>query len=380
MGKRELVLIAAFVVLGAVVYQLTAPPPPPGSESISFGSIFRNMRRNMQGPREAASADSNATTPVPATVKELRLNLTSWVSDVTVIGEARDDIAVTFHATARGFDQAEAKAAVASVKPQLEPAADAIVVSLNGMPWRRSGRAATQVTAALTLKVPSRLTIRVEPHVGHLAIGGLAGAMIIGSRGETKISKIDGPVQLVHSGGELDIDGAAKLKLNARGSRGKVRRISGGLTLDCIGGELDFSDITGPMEVESRNTDLRFDDLMSLKGPLRINATNGSVRVNGLKVETRIDGRNTEVNVTMDAPAPVTIYNASDDVIVTPPPGGYTLDAVATDGQITIDDGDLKPAASDSDQRASGAVRGGGPALTLRNSHGAIRLNKHGGK
>ena len=63
MGKRELVLIAVFVVLGFCVYQLTAPPPPPGSEGVSIGGIFRNMRRDVQGARESAASDSAADRP-----------------------------------------------------------------------------------------------------------------------------------------------------------------------------------------------------------------------------------------------------------------------------------------------------------------------------
>ena len=31
MGKRELLLVLVFVIVGAVVYQATAPPPEPGT-------------------------------------------------------------------------------------------------------------------------------------------------------------------------------------------------------------------------------------------------------------------------------------------------------------------------------------------------------------
>ena len=106
MGKRELVLISVFVVLGICVYQVTAPPPPPGSEGISLSGIFRNMKRGVQGARESATADSQQTAPVDAAVKELRVNI-SRSSDVTVTGEDRSDVAAELHATARGYDQAE---------------------------------------------------------------------------------------------------------------------------------------------------------------------------------------------------------------------------------------------------------------------------------
>ncbi len=41
MGKRELLLIGVFLVLGMGVYQMTAPPPKPGQEGFSFDGSSR---------------------------------------------------------------------------------------------------------------------------------------------------------------------------------------------------------------------------------------------------------------------------------------------------------------------------------------------------
>jgi len=119
MGKRELVLIVAFVLLGICVYQFTAPPPPPGSEGISVSGIFRNMKRGIRGARESASADSTQTIPVGADVTALRVNIVR-PGDLTVAGEDRADIAAELHVTARGYDQAEAKAAADATKLRIE--------------------------------------------------------------------------------------------------------------------------------------------------------------------------------------------------------------------------------------------------------------------
>jgi hypothetical protein len=70
----------------------------------------------------------------------------------------------------------------------------------------------------------------------------------------------------------------------------------------------------------------------------------------------------------------VTIYSTAQDIHITPPPGSYTLDAVATDGHISISDGTLKPTASETEQRAAGPIRGGGPALTLRATRADINV------
>ena len=151
-------------------------------------------------------------------------------------------------------------------------------------------------------------------------------------------------------------------------------------TLDATGGDLSVSDVTGPVEVESRNTDLKISGLAALRPPLRVNATNGRVRIAGLRTEARIDGNDTDLDIAFDAPAPVTIYNMSQDITVTPPAAGYSLDAVATDGRIRIQDGAVTPTGDSGEQRAKGSIRGGGAALTLRATRGDIVVRSPAGK
>lgn len=377
MGKRELVLIVVFVVLGICVYQVTAPPPPPGSEGITLGGIFRNMRRGMQGARESATADSQAIAPVDATVKELRVNV-SRMSDVTITGEDRTDLAAELHNTARGFDQAEAKAAASATTLKVEHVGDALVVTLDTSAARSLPRNSGMPQMVIAIRVPRRLALRVEPHVGRLVASKLAGAEIMGSRGETRLAEFAGRISLTHSGGPLEIDDVASLKLNARNSRGTLKNIPGTVTVDAIGGDLTIRSVVGPLEIEARNTDVNIDEMKGLKPPLRVNSTGGEIRIGGLRSEARIDGRNSTVEVTLAAAAPVTIYNLGA-IRVTAPPGGYTLDAMATEGRITLEDGDLKPSEGN-DPRVEGPIRGGGPTLTLRATRGSITLHKPAGK
>ena len=45
MGKRELLLIVCFVIVGAGVYQVTAPEPGPGQRGFSFSRFLEAARR-----------------------------------------------------------------------------------------------------------------------------------------------------------------------------------------------------------------------------------------------------------------------------------------------------------------------------------------------
>jgi len=372
MGKRELVLIVVFVVLGILVYEFTAPPPPPGSETTSVSSIIRNIRRDIHGARETASADTQQTMAVAGDVKMLRISVMA-TSDITVTGETRADLSAQTHVVARGYDAAEAKASADSIKLKLERVGDAVVVSVDRGPMTNPPVRRPPVEFVVTLKVPKGLTMRMDPHSGRIVVSQLAGAEIAGARGETRVSAIAGPLQLAHVGGPLQIDGAGSLKLNARNSRGSIKHVAGTFGLDAIGGDLALDDVTGPLEIEARNTDLKIGGISALKPTLRVNATSGRVRIDGLRTEARIDGRNTVIDVAMDTAAPVTIYNTGDSINVTTPSGGYTLDALATDGHMTITDGNLKPS-GDPDPRAAGPVRGGGATLTLRVTRGTINV------
>ncbi len=377
MGKRELVLISVFLVLGICVYQFTAPAPAPGTE-VSFGGIVNKLRRNIQGARQTAPADWTQATPVDAGIRELRINI-GRPNDLTITGEDRQDIAAELHAVGRGYDEAEAKAVAAAGRLHVERIGDGIVISIEQGTDRATPRNARLEQLRIVLKVPRRLALRLEPHSGELVASNIASADIMGSRGETRVSNVDGLLRLSHSGGRLEIESARSLKLTARNSRGSIKHISGIVSLDATGAELEISDIVGPLDVEMRNdTELTLDAGKALKPPLRVNANGGRLRLAGLHTEARIDGRKTDLEVVMDAAAPVTIYNTGDDINVTAPPAGYTLDAVATEGRLDIADGSLKP--QDGDARVNGAVRGGGPTISLRATRGDITLRKPEGK
>ena len=379
MGKRELVLAALFVAIGVAVYHFRADPPPPGSEGVSFGGIVQKLKREVQGARETANASASQSHPVDASVRLVRLNFPR-ANALTITGSERDDISVEMQVTARGFNEAEAKAAASAAKISIEPAGDAISVSTI-WPMRQNSENGFISDGTITVSLPRRLLVRLEPHSGRLAIADVAGAEVMGQRGETRIAKIAGHVALNHTGGRLEIESVASLKLTARNSNAKIRLIGGAVSMETTGAEMQLEELGGPLEIEARNTELVFDAAKLLKPPFRYNGTGGLLRVAGLRTESRLDGRNVEFDVTLAAAAPVTIYSTGEDIRVIAPPGGYTLDAVATEGDITSEDSSITATPGDSpDARAAAPIRGGGPPLTLRATRARIDIRKAAGK
>jgi hypothetical protein len=379
MGKRELVLIAAFLVVGIVVYQFTAPPPPPGSEGVSVGGIFQKLKREVRGARENATAESKGSLPVDPSIHLLRINLPR-ANDLTVVGTDRSDVTVEMRVTARGYDQAAAKATADAARVTLETAGDAVVASSTWSNTRRNNNSeGFVVQSTITLSVPRRLNVRLEPHIGELVVRDVAAVELMGSRGDTEITGTSGPIVLTHGGGKLTIDRAASLKLTGRNSEGTIKNIAGTFSVDLTSGELRVQDIVGPIDIEARNNELQFDAAKTSKPPFRFNGTGGQLRIENLRSEARIDGRNVDLEVALSAAAPITIYSTGSDITVTAPPGGYSIDAVATEGRLVLNDGTLK-AADEHDQRVTGAIRGGGATLTLRATRADIRLRKPEGK
>ena len=370
MGKRELLLIAGFVVFGTLIYQLTKTESAPGQQGFSLSRVIDSVRREVRGRPARAELVTKAEQALKPATNELRININQ--ARVTVLGEDRADIATELTATSDGVDDAEAQALVKEVQLVLGAAADAITAT---MKFPNPG---TQ-RATLVLRVPSRLRVRIEPNSGRLEIQNVAAAEVMTSRGETIVKNIADRLTITHRGGDLVIEDVGSLRLETRGSDVKLTKVRGEATLRLQAGDLRAEAIAGPLEIDSNDCDVTLEKLGDIKGVLRINVVSGQLRVRDLRSEARIDGRGAEIDVRLDRPTALSIYNSNEPIEVTLPAGGVELDAVATSGQITLapelqSQIKLANAERDKDQTATGKVNGGGPTITLRATRADIRL------
>jgi hypothetical protein len=380
MGKRELVIAAVFIVLGFGVYRLTAPPGDPSSQGFSLSRIINELRREVRGQRATAETTFTATQPAPDTLKEIRIIFN--IGAVTIVGEDRDDIAAEMHVRSTGYDDAEAQAlAKASVLKFDE--AGALLIITGSFP--REGRQ----TPTLKLRVPSRLGIRMDDKGSTLEISDVASVLIANGRGASTIQRVADNVTLTQRGSEVVITDVGSLKLTTlSGAQARISQVRGDTTLSVQTGELRAEGLAGALDVDARNAELTFEKLEKLTGPVRVNANMGELVFTGLRADTRIDGRRTEIRIDHAGGAPLAVYNDGDETIeVTVPPGGFTVDARATDGEISVDaalteagltsvttGGATPEATTPEETRVTGAVRGGGAPVTLRARGGNIVL------
>jgi hypothetical protein len=377
MGKRELLLVVCFLIVGVVVYQATAPTPAPGERGLSLGRLIEAARREVGGNRAVADLTTTSTHKVTDEITELRI--TGPISEVEVLGEDRSDVESTLTVNSRAYNDAEAKQYAQESTLVADQTAAALILR---MQFPTPGRQRFTVK----LKVPTRLHIRVEPGSGTLEVKNVAAVEIAGTRGEVKLSHIAGRIQVSHRGGEVTIEDAGSLDFNGRSGSLKLTGVRGDTSIKMDGGgEISATNLAGSLDLESRNADVTLENLESTRGPIRVNSIAGSVTMKGLKSEARIDVRNAEVKVAMTAAAPVAIYTENDRVSLTPPPGGFNLDALVIDGEITpaerITELGLRATRENGkESRLVGAVKGGGPTITVRSTRGDFELAAQDGK
>lgn len=382
MGKRELLLAAAFILVGFVVYQFTAPPRDPNSRGVSVSGLLDEVRREIRGRRETAERTETMTRPVPGAIDEIRISLLG--GPITIIGEDRADLAAELHVKSNGYDKAEAEQLVNATRLKFDEAGAALIVSVDA-PQGGVQR------PALQLKVPSRLAVRIDQKNGALTISDVAAVTLGIARGATTISKVAGAVTATQRGSALAITEVGSVKLtSAAGARVRVSGVRGDAAFNAQSGEIHAENLAGALNVESQGAALTFQGLDALKSPARIYANGGTVKLTGLRTEARIDGLEATIRVSQASAAPLSIYNEGNDLIeMTLPPGGVRLDALAVGGKITID-GALEQAGirvaapaedttvpeSRRETRVAGTIEGGGPMITLRATRGSIQIKR----
>jgi hypothetical protein len=341
--------------------------------------MIDGLRREVRGRPESAEVTQTFTRPVSDGLKEIRIRMSAGAISVT--GEDRADIQAEFQVRSNGYDKAEAEKLARESSLKFDEAAGMLILATD-LPREGSQR------PTLRLKVPSRLGIRLDDKNGELTITNVALVAMGIARAATTITQVAGAVSLTQRGSTATITDIGSLKLtSAAGAKIRVAQVRGDATISLQTGEFRGEDLAGGLEVDSRTADVQFDKLDALKGPVRVNANLGKVSFTGLKTEARIDGRETEIRVSMAAAAPLAIYNEGEELIeLTVPPGGFTVDALSVDGKVTVDppleEAGLRVNAPPADAppegrketRVSGTVRGGGPTITLRGLRGDIGL------
>ncbi len=358
MGKRELVLILAFVFLGTILYQATAPPKPEG-RGFSLRGMIDNIRREVGARHEYLADERTQAIPIGAGIAEVRL---VGPGDLRIEGTDGAQAIATLQVYSTGLDENEARALGRKTVLKTSGAGDLLSLEMS---YPREGRQ----RAMMTIRLPRRLRVRVS-RVSRLEARNLGGVELDNTRGTATVSSIAGIVRGTHNGGELTLEHVKAIDLAARRSEMTIAGVDGPVRLDLTGGTCRARNIAGDFDVDGNRVDL---DIEGLAGTLTADLSQGSIEVTRLAKQARVDARGTEIRIALERPVPISAITTDEDVSVRlPEHGGFTLDATVENGEIRLPERAPAPARTGQTTIAQGAIRGGGPTLSLRTTHGDI--------
>ena len=367
MGKRELLIIAAFVVIGTVAYQLTAPDPRPGERGFSFSGLVNELRREVRGNPANARDRREGTFTIPESLAEVRLSGT--IHKVTVVGESRGDVADDLTVDSSGPDEATALNYAKRATFKSDDLGDILSLRL-GYPNE------ARQTTALLLRVPSRLTVRFEPGAArNVNVSDVHAVHIEGGSGDITIVNVPGTVTGT-TRGDLILQDVGATLMTLRNTKAKVIRPRGLTKITAVGGECTIEHALGPIEFEQTNgAEVR---IVAPEAPVRMTGNTGDVTVTDPKKDVAVDVRRAEIDVVLSVPVTVSALGTDEMLFLTLADHlAVALDAAATDGG-TIDakDFDLTPQIRDQESKLTHTFGKGTARVLLRTQRGEIVIRK----
>ena len=362
MGKRELFILAAFVVVGMVAYQLTAPPPKEGARRFTLSTLLSHLRDTNRGNAVSASASKTGTFPAPRALQTVRL---SSVPDVTVMGEDRTDVTYSLSVQAMGPDQAtaEARASGTTVKP--DDLGDVLALAVTGPTTGRG-------TIKIVVKVPKGLAVRIAG-AQRTNVSGVAEVYLDNLPGETTIRHIAGGVSGTQRNGPLTVSDVGSLSLTLVASKAALTGVRGAIKVIArSGGELRVETPQASVEIEVNGTDVI---VAESAAPVSITGTGGdatAITIDRPSADVNVDVKRARVSMLLTAPVPATILTTMHPLRLTLADGvPVTIDAATVRGPVWAADFNLTAEVTGEDAHL--AHRFGDRArVALRNQNGEI--------
>jgi hypothetical protein len=364
MGKRELLLIAAFVVVGVVAWRLTAPRETTGS-GFSIARTVEQARNAMRGERVAAPVRETATASPGDTIKTLLVE--ELVANVTVIGEDRAEATAELRGNVFGVDETDSRARLAKVDLQFVDAGDVLRTAIT-LPETRQRRPSLE----LRLTVPARLAVKLVRIRGDVEVRGVAAATIDSRSGDLSVVDVPGLVRAEHRGGEVELVRIGEVKCDISLADLRVSEVRGGLDCETREGRFEARAVGGTTRVESKRTDLDFE---TLRGAVTIEVEDARVTVRDHAAPITFTGERGRLALTLTAPAETRITAEDAPVEVTLGRGvGAAADLEVEEAALRLPE-PLQPTAGPNAKQAFVApLNGGGRPLVVRSRRGDVTV------
>ena len=366
MGKRELLIALAFVAVGIVAYQFSAPPAK-SDQGFSLSRFFSTARQHirLQPDRAQATSTQKGTLTASSGLSEIRISHVT--RGITIIGEPRADIAYEMKVNSTGPDEETALAYAKRTALKVDDLGTSLSLAAD---YPSEG----SQMAELTIYVPSRLSARLD-NTGSAKVRAtnIAGIRFESASGDAVLEKINGSVTGQFRAGTLNVSGVQSLDLSLSATSATIDGVRETTTITSRAGRCHLSHTEGAVEIDATSTEV---DIDQPAGPVHVGATGGHVTVIAPAKQADIEGKRTEIDVTMAAAVPLTLVTSNDSLRLRfrgePPP--VALDAAASEGgSIRADDPRLAPTHDDGSARLTFSYGGASaPRVVMRNTSGEI--------
>ena len=361
MGKRELLLLVVFVVLGVGVYQVTAPAAPADAPGFSLGRLVQFAKAHFHGSRERRTV-TRAASLAPAE-GVTTVDIGEFRGTVIVEGSDRADVQVHLEATLAGIDADDLNAQQDALRLTLENSGPTLAVRV---PFEHRGR---RQRFELRVLMPKSLTAQLTGRAS-AEVRGIAGLHLEEFEGELTTESLAGPVTGDLHDVRAEFGVGAVLNLETRNGRLRAEAPRE-VTIDGERGSIEIIDPAGPVTLK---TDYCRMEVRGTGGPVKVTGEGGTIDLREVTDPLHIEADRLTVSAELQTPAPATILIENDTVEVTlPRKGGVQLDASIEDGPLRVPDG-FTPTKSERTEALSAAVAGGGPLVKVAVNRGELRI------
>lgn len=321
MGKRELLIVVAFMAVGVLAFRLAAPASPEGGGGFSLERLASLWRRHGTLALEHAKVTTQGQMPVPAGLTTIRL---SGLVSVDVRGEERGDLAWELSVEANGPDDAAARAAAAATVLQTDNLGEVMAMSV-----RAPGEA--RQAGTLVLRVPAGLGIRVES-ARRTAISGVATVRLENLVGDAEVRAISGAVHGAHRNGTLLVEQTGDVTLTLATSEATFRAVRGTLTIAARNGSTRIEQPLGVTSVEVNGQSLT---VIDSGGEVHASGLGGEITIERPRASVEVDVRRMRVSLLLDRAVPTTVFTTEAGVELTLPSTlPIALDVASESGSI----------------------------------------------
>lgn len=369
MGKRELLIILGFLIIGGIVYQATMPEDDSSGTRRSWYDVVRQARGEMFGSRARQAIDRTVTAPVPEGAG--LLDLGTIAGEVIVTGEDRADVEAAVRLSVLGEDDADAQRAAEGLRVELQEQGERVVLAASHPDKWRLGR--NRGFEQLTVKVPRGLRVKLRAR-GNVSVSHTAGAALEVNRGSTVLKDIAGPVTGEYRDGSLEVSGAERVDVETRRVAVRLAQVAGEVRVDGVDGQLAAEQLPGPVVLDVSRMMV---ELGEVGGTLEVEGRDGRAQLGSIRGALTIDASRMAITAALIDPVAVEAEINDAPFELTLPEGGLTLDVETTDGGSVQGAEGLPAAARDgATQRLSAEVNGGGPTVRVHGTRATITLKR----